>query len=656
MPVTVPVSEVRQALYRAAGRTDARGEGAPSTAVLGRWFHEGLGALVGEGSRGSPLSRLAELDEDLAVWKQALATEAYERFVGPRLTRDQAALHGDAAQVLAFWQAMHAACHWLAELNWALRPQHRSRRAPRPAPWRTLADVLTTEEPLTCLLHEPGWSDSVRLVGIADAVVRLEHSGVWCAIELKLGQTSPEADLGQACLYHLLLSAADAAQNSEHSTAAAGLGKGTLALVSFRPNLHEQLFTAAELSAAKQRLIDLVGRLAGVAPAPAAPVAGKEEIAAAPGVAKEATRPEVPLPVAVEPTEEHRKLGRGLVQTLAEYGVKVSLGEPVTVGPTFVRFPIELGRGTTVSAVERYPAELQVRLQLKAEPFIAREEGRLIIDVQRPDRRPVWFDEVRGELPRPASGGAGGSRVPVGVDLFGRLVCADLAKPEHAHLLVAGTTGSGKSEWLRLAVAGLITTNTPETLRLVVIDPKRNAFHALQNSPFLWRPLVFPDEQPVVDVLMELAEEMDRRYRIAEGADSYSQLVARSAQPLPRIVCVCDEYRDLISRDRKERKQIEQQISRLGAKARAAGIHLILATQEPSRETIKGPLDANIPARVGLKMGKPVESRMLLNQQGAEHLLGNGDLLFKAIGAPCRLQAPLLSDDNRREIFGAGGP
>lgn len=114
-----------------------------------------------------------------------------------------------------------------------------------------------------------------------------------------------------------------------------------------------------------------------------------------------------------------------------------------------------------------------------------------------------------------------------------------------------------------------------------------------------------------------LAEEMDRRYRSGDGADNFAQLASRSLEPLPRIVCVCDEYRDLISRDKQERKQIETQICRLGAKARAAGIHRLLATQEPSRDTIKGPLDSNIPARVGLKMGKALESKMLLNHDGA---------------------------------------
>jgi DNA segregation ATPase FtsK/SpoIIIE-like protein len=113
---------------------------------------------------------------------------------------------------------------------------------------------------------------------------------------------------------------------------------------------------------------------------------------------------------------------------------------------------------------------------------------------------------------------------------------------------------------------------------------------------------------------------------------------------LPRIVCLCDEYYALISGDRRGRKETEIQISLLGAKARAAGIHLILATQQPSREVIKGALDANMPARIGFLMVKGEESRMLLGQTGAENLAGKGDLLFRDVGDPVRLQAPLVSD------------
>ncbi|MBS0201308.1 MAG: DNA translocase FtsK [Planctomycetes bacterium] len=657
MPVTITVSEVRDALYRAAGSQSARGTGAPSLAVLGQWFHDAVGWMVTEVSGVTPLAVLADVDENLDVWKRTLIDHAYAHFVGPRLTSHQAALQEVATQVLTFWQAMQAACQWLAELAWSLRPTRKSSRMAVPAPWQSLAAWLTTEEPLSCELREPGWIDSVRLVGIADAVVRLNSSGnVWCAIEFKIGQTSPTADLGQACLYHLMLSAAETSRSTEGTSTDATLDSGTLALISFRPDRHEQLFDAATLQTARQRLVDLIGKLAGVDATQANP----PETRSAP--VTRSTRREEPVPAAetrpaglpyVRPTEEHLRLGQYLVTTLTqEYGVTVSLDGPPLVGPSFLRFPIRLGPRMKVAAVQQRVEELQLRLGLSRPPFIAIEEGMLVVDVQRPDRQKVLFDDVRSQLPAPDAR-LGGSHVPIGVDIAGQLVCANLATTEHAHLLAAGTTGSGKSEWLRTAIAGLIVTNTPETLRLLIIDPKRNAFHALRRSPFLWKPLVFPDEQPTAVVLKELVDEMDRRYRQLDGADSHAQLVARSDVPLPRIVCVCDEYRDLISRSREERKQIEDQICRLGAKARAAGIHLILATQEPRRETIKGPLDSNIPARVGLWMQKAQESRMLLSEPGAEKLLGHGDLLFKDVGRPRRLQSPLLSEANRDSIFGS---
>jgi S-DNA-T family DNA segregation ATPase FtsK/SpoIIIE len=660
MPVKITVSQVRDALYLAEGISANGSEhtvGAASTSALGQWFHEVLGELVKDGGTSGPLTALAEVDADLNIWKQTLVARAYAQFIGPQLTRQQSALHNITPQVLAFWSAVQAACHWLAELTWSLRPKSASGRATLKAPWQSLSDSFATEEPLTYLLREPGWTDSVQLVGVADAIVRLA-TGVWCAIEFKLGKTSPAADLGQACLYHLMLSAAESSGRSSQSTqsmdAQSTAEAGTLAVISFHPERQEHLFSAAELASSRQRLINLIGAMANVRPPPNSPTQTTAPTAAAtpiPPVTAETFKSERVREEAM-PTEVHRELGRGIIKTLAQYNVNVSLDEQaIIVGPAFLRFPITLGRRTKVKAVESVAPELQVHLRLTAEPFVILDNGQLVIDVQRPDRKKVEFDTIRDQLP--SSGPSESSAlVPVGVDLSGKLICADLSKPEHSHLLVAGTTGSGKSEWLRLAIAGLITANTPDTLRLLIIDPKRNAFHALKASPFLWRPIVFPDEHSTVQILIELCDEMDRRYRLSDGADSFAQMSAKSAQPLPRIVCVCDEYRDLISRNRDERKGIEEQICRLGAKARAAGIHLILATQEPSRDTIKGPLDSNIPARVGLKMGKGLESKMLLNESGAEKLLGNGDLLFKDIGQPRRLQAPLMSDANRNEIFG----
>lgn len=646
MPVTISVSEVRNALYLQDDPAHRCGEGAASNSVLGQWFHEGLGLLVTADSSKGFLATLSDVEADLEVWKQTLVSRAYAQFVGPQLTRQQAALREMAPQVLTFWSAMQAACHWIAELTWKIRTHKSQQRATPQVPWQTLADLFSTEETLSCELRQPGWTESVRLVGVADAIVRLAGSGGWCVIEFKLGRTSPAIDLGQACLYHLMLTSSEQLIYRGPSVTAMN-DEQALALISFHPEKREQFFTTSQLLNAQQKLIDLIGKLAKVKP---------EGSAVLPQTARPADLlpPQIPVPREKSaPTSEHLKLGQGLIKILSDYGVGVSLGEPIDVGPTFLRFPIQLGRGTKVNAVKKLDEELQVQLQLKAAPFISSTEGRLVIDVQRPDRQKVYYDDIRPQLmDGPAH--TSGSRIPIGVDLSGQLIFADLSKTDHSHLLVAGTTGSGKSEWLRLAIAGLIETNTPDTLRLLVIDPKRNAFHALRGSPYLWRPIIYPDEHSAADILAELSEEMDKRYRNCDGADNFSQMVAKSEGPLPRIVCVCDEYRDLISRDRKERKLIESQICRLGAKARAAGIHLILATQEPSRDTIKGPLDSNIPARVGLKMGKRLESTMLLNEGGAENLLGHGDLLFKDIGPPRRLQAPLMSDENRNKIFGKG--
>ena len=181
------------------------------------------------------------------------------------------------------------------------------------------------------------------------------------------------------------------------------------------------------------------------------------------------------------------------------------------------------------------------------------------------------------------------------------------------------------------------------------------AFNELRDSPYLrdGEDVIYPDETPASDVLQDLAEEMDERYRLFQktGVDTRDDYVEKTGQMLPRIVCICDEYFDLINRGKKYKEAVETQICRLGAKARAAAIHLIIATQYPSRKVIKGALDANLPARIGLKMSKSIESNMLLGTAGAENLLGDGDLLFKDIGEPRRLQAPLLSKEQRKDIF-----
>jgi S-DNA-T family DNA segregation ATPase FtsK/SpoIIIE len=604
MSVPLSVRDVRDALHRHA----APGDGEPSCALLGSLFHETFAALLEAPGDGEP----ADARDDRALGREELLQKAFRDVVGPRLRRDRALLQPLASQVLSFWAGVESLCEWLAELG-------------------DVAPVASTEEPLTCVLRAPDWTDSVRLTGVADAILRDPRSGRWCVVELKLGRTTPEADLAQAVLYHLI------ATESARAGGSVGEGQGTVALVTFGPERKERLFSAGEIESARLALFDLIGKLAGVLSSEPATVSVSNPITTADSSRK--------------PTPEHRQLGERLIEVLAEYGVNVEPeGEPV-VGPAFIRFPVALGTGVRVAAVERHAPEIRVRLGLKAPPRIRLDGARVVVDIQRPDRQVVPFASIRDDLDR-GNSVEGSSRLPVGVRLDGQLTTADLSLPENAHLLVAGTTGSGKSEWLRTALAGLIVANTPDTLRLVLIDPKRNAFTWLRNSPYLLYPIVYPGDSPVAEVLAGLAEEMERRYRLMGTSDSDTIVdhVRRTSTAVPRIVCVVDEYADLVRGDREERRRIEEQVTRLGSKARAAGIHLILATQQPSREVIKGALDANIPARIGLRMERPIESRMLLNQSGAETLLGHGDLLFKDIGEPVRLQAVLLGADDRASL------
>lgn len=612
----ISVREVREGLYRAAGGPEGAGSGEASTALLGQWFHEAFAALIGTDPCLSLETELAESSDDVKEQAARLKRHVFRHLIGPRLPRYHSHLVDSTRELLAFWEAMGDLCLWLAVMRL-------DAACGRERLW------IAGEEDLAWEFQEPGWTHAVRLIGQADAVVRRPRQAEWCVVELKLGRGQPEADLGQACLYYTMLAA-----RGDHVSQ-----RGSLALVSFTPRLKTRIFARAELEQALPSLKALIGRLAGVLPDQRSGEATVDTAVRAP------TTPD---------NNRYADLARRLQKVLEEFGAPAKLCGSVVAGPAFLRVPIEPLRGIRVAKIQATAPEIQSRLKLDAPPFITLERGRLVVDLQRPDRQSVTLPEYRDQLPKPDPL-LGNARVPIGIDLENRLHCADLAEALHAHVLVAGTTGSGKSEWLRAALSGLLLTNTPYTLRLVLIDPKRQAFSELARSPFLrdGKALVFPDERDVTEVLGDLVEEMEERYREMQAAkaDNLAELARRVGRPLPRIVCICDEYADLVSRGRQERRAVEERIVRLGQKARASGIHLILATQQPSREIIKGALDSNMPCRVGLKMQKAMESRMLLETSGAENLLGNGDLLFRDIGAPRRLQGLWVPPEMRAKLF-----
>ncbi len=604
MAVTLQVSEVRAEIYRSAGGPLSAGAGAASTSLLGRIFHDTFAELVGADERKNFHAAIDEADQSLEEWRVGFINHTYQQLLGPRLRLHHAELNFSPGQVLNLWDAAQEMCGWLAELLWKASECGAS-----------LDDsLIAAEQPLRWELRDEGWTDAVVLTGVADAVCRLPEKQDWCLIELKTGRTAPEADLAQACLYHQML-------------AASGLDpSGALALVSFEPRKREQLFTAAQIAEAHKRLRQLIGRLAEVLPENARKL------------------PSRPIP------DQYLELGKRLEQAFAEYKAEIKTGTPI-VGPTFLRFPVELGRRVTINSLRQRVEEVQARLELAAPPRVSLEDGRLAVDMQRPDRQIIYFSTIRQQLPQ-RDPQFGNSQVPVGVKLNADLLLADFSQPENAHLLVAGTPGSGKSEWLRTAVAGLLVTNTPDTMRLALVDPKRNAFQLLRQSPLLYTDIAY-DEQAATALLERLLIEMDARYTLMSqvNADNLADYVRLTQRRIPRIFAVFDEYADLMMGEHKQRQAIEAMVRRLGQKARAAGIHLILATQQPSSQVITGPIKAIITARVGLRM-QSMESKMLLGESGTESLLGKGDLLYKCIGDPVRLQSPYLPPEELDQVFG----
>jgi S-DNA-T family DNA segregation ATPase FtsK/SpoIIIE len=442
-----------------------------------------------------------------------------------------------------------------------------------------------------------------------DGLLRVPETHTWCVVLLEAGGVaSSDANLAQAGLYSLLLSSdGDAGRE--------------LKVVAFANGVREEPVSATKLEQAESRLKAAIGRIAGVARGHAEPPPG---------------------PDWKDVTAEHRRMQESLLRVLRNYGLKATVDELPRLGPTFIRFYVTPATGAKVSRFTKLVEEIALGMNLKNLPIIERAGDRIVIDVERPDRRAVRFEELRDLLPTPDPL-VGNSRMLVGVDMDGRAVFIDLAKPEHCHVLVVGTAGSGKSIWMRAAIASLVETNVPDTLQLVLIDPKRNAFTAWRASPFLREPIVYPDETSPVEVLAGLIEEMESRYRRMGDAqvDDLCGLIRHDNRCTPRIVCACDEYADLVTTS-EERKEIEESIARLGAKARAAGIHLILATQTPRREIIGGTIKANLPTCVGLRVSSETEAKVI-ETPGAELLLGNGDLLLRSIGEPRRLQGALLS-------------
>lgn len=319
---------------------------------------------------------------------------------------------------------------------------------------------------------------------------------------------------------------------------------------------------------------------------------------------------------------------------LMEFGLPVEMGETFT-GASVIQYTLKPSRGLKMKAFEAHDQDIAIALKAKYVRVQAPIMGTDLvgIEVPNPERSVINYDEnVAGRL-RP-----GELDIPVGVDVYGETVIKSL--DDMPHLLIAGATGSGKSVMINVAIKAITDMNSPELVKLVLIDPKRVELSQFKNLPHLLAPVIF-DEVKAAKTMNWLVEEMEDRYGKLEAAGyrNINGYNAENVQKMPRIVVVIDEFADLMlqSYESDELAKLlglpnaissERAIIRLAQKARAIGIHLVLGTQRPSVDVVTGLIKANLPTRIAFATASSVDSKVILDESGAEQLIGRGDMLF----------------------------
>lgn len=341
-----------------------------------------------------------------------------------------------------------------------------------------------------------------------------------------------------------------------------------------------------------------------------------------------------------------------LVQTLQEFGVDARISDIVR-GPSVTRYELEPNAGVKISKITGLADDIALRLAASGVRIEAPIPNKAAVGIEVPNktRTSVCLREL---IDSPEFSSAKSKlTVALGKDISGKIVLADLAKMPH--LLVAGTTGSGKSVCTNSMILSVLYRASPEDVRIMLIDPKRVEFSAYNGIPHLLVPVV-TDPRKAAGALGWAVTEMLRRYQVFAAHNvrdliDYNEMAEKSEdlEKMPQILIVIDELADLMMAASKE---VEDSIVRLAQMARAAGMHMVIATQRPSSDVLPGLVRSNIPSRIGLTVGKATESRIMLDEGGAEKLLGNGDMLFRPIGTikPVRIQGGFVSDDERRKI------
>jgi S-DNA-T family DNA segregation ATPase FtsK/SpoIIIE len=351
-------------------------------------------------------------------------------------------------------------------------------------------------------------------------------------------------------------------------------------------------------------------------------------------------------------TAGQEQVAATLLETLGHFGISGSVIGRVT-GPHITRYELRLAPGTKVSKVAQLKDDLAYALAATDIRILAPIPGKQAVGVEvpNPSRRIVHLGDVFQEPPADWSPLA----VWLGKDIAGRAIGADLAKMPH--VLVAGTTGSGKSACVNAMLSSILLRATPHQVRFVLVDPKQVELTHYESIPHLLTPVI-TSPRMAANALQNLVKEMDQRYGSMALARTRSlpelnrARERRGEPPLPYVVCVIDELADLMLVSPAE---VEDSIIRLAQKARAVGIHLVLATQSPRVDVITGMIKANVPSRIAFAVSSQTDSRVILDQNGAESLLGQGDMLFSPLGSTKlqRIQGAYIDEEQIAELTDA---
>lgn len=344
-----------------------------------------------------------------------------------------------------------------------------------------------------------------------------------------------------------------------------------------------------------------------------------------------------------------------LENSLENFGIPAKV-QGVVVGPAVTRYELEMPQGVSVSKIKNRADD--IALSLAAEGAIRIEApvpGKSVVGVEVPNKsiatvslRDVLESKEFRESPSPLT-------FALGKDITGNTITCNMQKL--THLLVAGSTGSGKSVCLNSIILSIIYKASPEDVKIVLVDPKRVEFTSYNGLPHLIMPNVVCETQKAINTLAWAVTEMERRFEVlgfarVKNIDEYNQtpdVVSGKVKKMPFIVIIVDELADLMMTGKKE---VEEKIIRLAQKSRAAGIHLILATQRPSVDVITGLIKSNFPSRIAFAVTSAVDSMTILDRVGAEKLLGKGDMLYYPVGAqePKRVQACFITTGETNRI------